>query len=391
MALGGGFRTRGGQAGLEGQPGRGAGAGAQQGGLEGLPLCHLLVIRCVSGAQTRAVGRRWGWGKAGWGGRDLVKFQEKLCNKRNYKEGRDSSGGNTRQQEEAREAGWPRPGPGAHGPEARGGSFREVPEAGAAPGPEASGSPSDQAWGVGGRGHAPQPRGHGHGHTGTRSHPRIRLGDRESPSSGPTPSPRPFPSSHRGPGLPPAPMGLSLPLSTLFSEPAENGSLVTNMAPGHWVTLLFPCPPQRGLCSLPAPLSALPGPPPTPLPPPGLPPAHCTPGLRGVTVAWLWRPHLAGAPGADGPGGHGHLGAATPESPPSVRGTHGVLGLSVTSCPLGEGALPAPSPHQAPPALRPDGRLPTTISLSAEGGVTPISWRWRLRLRGKCLSVPVAQ
>lgn len=80
-------------------------------------------------------------------------------------------------------------------------------------------------------------------------------------------------------------------------------------------------------------------------------------------MAWPWRPHLAGAPGADGPGGHGHLESSHAESPASVRGTQGVLGLSVTSCPLGEGALLAPSPHQAPPALRPDGRLPTTISL----------------------------
>lgn len=68
-------------------------------------------------------------------------------------------------------------------------------------------------WGV--EASAPRPRGHGHGHAGTRSHLRIRLGDGESPSSGRPERPRPFPSSHRGPGLPPAPTGLSLPLSTL--------------------------------------------------------------------------------------------------------------------------------------------------------------------------------
>lgn len=48
---------------------------------------------CVAGPGLLADGGAGG--KPGGEGRDLVKFQEKLCNKRNYNEGRDSSGGNT--------------------------------------------------------------------------------------------------------------------------------------------------------------------------------------------------------------------------------------------------------------------------------------------------------
>lgn len=102
---------------------------------------------------------------------------------------------------------------------------------------------------------------------------------------GPLACPRSLPTSHSGlRPLRPAPMGLNLSLSlsapSCFPSEAENGSLVTNMASGHWVmrSLFSLLRSTKGpFVPLPAPLSgSSPAPHPPRLPPPRLPP-HTAP------------------------------------------------------------------------------------------------------------------
>lgn len=156
---------------------------------------------------------------------------------------------------------------------------------------------------------------------------RPGLGDRKSPLAGPErpPSGSSLPDHlpRRPPAPAPAPMGLTLSLSlsapSCFPSEVENGSLVTNMASGHWVMRsLFPLPrtTKGPFVPLPAPLSrALPRPPTHPISLLPAPPApRCTPGLRGVTVAWPWRPPSPRAPWE--------------EQGPCVRGGHFESGLS---------------------------------------------------------------
>lgn len=150
--------------------------------------------------------------------------------------------------------------------------------------------------------------------------PQTRPGRQEIAGSGPErpPSgPSLPPASQSGLGLlRPAPMGLTLSLSlsapSCFPSEAENGSLVTNMASGHWVMCASSpgCSTKGPFVPLPAPLSGSSPAPHTPTRSDSLLPAppalHGTPGPPGVTVAWPWRPPSPGAPRAGaGPGGRG--------------------------------------------------------------------------------------
>lgn len=123
--------------------------------------------------------------------------------------------------------------------------------------------------------------------------------------------PHPVPASHSGPGLlRPAPMGLNLSLSlsapSCFPSEAENGSLVTNMASGHWVMCaLFSLPrsTKGPFVPLPAPLRLCPGPPPRASRPTLRPWAARSD--RGLAVA----PALSRGRAGAGPCGRGHLGS----------------------------------------------------------------------------------
>lgn len=147
------------------------------------------------------------------------------------------------------------------------------------------------------------------------------------PAQGPPVRPL-LPHRPQWPGAP-APMGLNLSLSlsapSCFPSPVENGSLVTNMASGHWVMRsLFPLPaPQRHLLFPSRPLSlALPLPPTHPnslLPAPPAP--RCTPRLCGVTAAWP---------------GRGGLTPARPRAPwaqPGLEPAAAILGSPITVAP----------------------------------------------------------
>lgn len=197
------------------------------------------------------------------------------------------------------------------------------------------------------------------------------------------------PASHGGLGpLCPAPMGLTLSRSlsapSCFPSEAENGSLVTNMASGHWVMRSS----SRGRSTkgpfvrLPAPLpgsSRPPAPPTHPTPSwPRLPPRAAPPGPPGVTVAWPWRPPspgalLAGA-GPAGCGGHivgGH--AASGRPPGAGCGVAGVR-CNVLWCTPGLQRGGPSALHPRPPSVLRQIAFPSTISLhqhsSLRQGVT---------------------
>lgn len=225
------------------------------------------------------------------------------------------------------------------------------------------------------------------------------LGDRKVRAQGPkAPGAVPWlpPASHSGLGpLRPAPMGLSLsrPLSapSCFPSEAENGSLVTNMASGHWVMRSSSPARHKGtFCSPPCPSRWLfPGPPTHRLPParasrparhprgrqdgprPGrgaLPPAAPCQPARGLGA----RRPCCGRPGGLGEATRGGGGR-------SVR-AHGAPLVSR------EGDPPPRSP--GPPSCAETSRLPRPpcrcIRTAACGGRRdgPIFRRWRLRLGG---------
>lgn len=170
----------------------------------------------------------------------------------------------------------------------------------------ASGSPCDQAWGAEATAPSRAHRLPGLRHV-ARATATWGLGPISDPpgrrgvtSSGRPQRPRPFP------GAPARAHGVKPPaLCALSSEPsrAENGSLVTNMAPGHWVTRLFPSRHKGAFCSSPCPSPCAPRPPTHPTPA-SRPPAPLHPWAarsdRGLAVApsphrrpgrgWAWRP-----------------------------------------------------------------------------------------------------
>lgn len=262
-------------------------------------------------------------------------------------------------------AGWPVTG--TQGPEARdGGAQGGRPEAGWArpPEPGASGAhASDQAQVGEATAPGPGPQAAGTWPFGRVGPPvpstKTGLGHRKSPGS--TPSSGPGPGSPsllpRLPGAwaprPPAPMGLNLSslCSKLFSKPG--GEWLSCYQHGSWAlgnALSSPRSTKGPFVPLPAPRSALPGPPPTRLPPPA-PPARCTPGLRGVTMAWPWRLPLAGAWEPRDLVAVVAILRATVRSSGLGGDMVGWLGLNTTPCVappvLGEGPSLPPAPTQA--------------------------------------------
>lgn len=191
---------------------------------------------------------------------------------------------------------------------------------------------------------------------------RAGLETGSRPARGPGPASAPSPPRAHGVKSLPAPLR-----SELFSKEAENGSLVTNMAPGHWV--------MRALFSLPrstkGPFVPLPG----PRPPGSLLPAARptgTPGPRGCPGPGRGaRPLPRGVRGREGPrrrGGHfasGHV--------PRARGWGGPR--------PGRGPRPDASRHGP-------GRLPTRhvawSATASQAGVPPGLPEGRPRPAGKC-------
>lgn len=251
-----------------------------------------------------------------------------------------------------------------------------------------------------------RPRGAGptDGRGPARRQGATQLRPPTAPSALPA-SHRPGADAARAHGVKALPVALG---SELFSEPErpENGSLVSNMASGHWVmrSSLFSRPraTKGPFVPLPGLSGAAPAPHPPALPGPAPPAPRGAPGRRGVAAAWPWRARSRetsrslsrdSRAGARPRGRGGHLESG--RSRQAVEAAGGWPGRAVTP----RGALPVPrdrgpppgpqSPSQAAsvPRDKTPSRPPTRSALRPPRRERrPVSPDGRLRPRGVSVS-----